>query len=268
MGGEVVNVAGEMQASLSVQTLNTELCIPLGGGADLVEASFVARPNRFVVEALLAGELVRAHLHDRGRLKETLVPGARLVLARKSGAKRSTAFQAVAAYVGEGLASIDTVLPNRLVEVALRSQALPPFASYGIVRREATHGASRFDFLLLNDTGQQCYIEVKSAGLIIQGVSLFPDAPTSRGQRHLRELAQLAAKGIRVAVLFVVQGKAHEIRIDDQIDPGFGATLAEVAQQGVEIHAYSCPITLQGIALGRAIPVFASRTSVQSLSTR
>ena len=97
-----------------------QIYVPLGGGAELVEASFVARPNRFVIEALLGGELVRAHLHDRGRLKDTLIPGARLLLAHKSGPKRATAFQAVAAYIGDHLSSIDTVLPNRLIELALR----------------------------------------------------------------------------------------------------------------------------------------------------
>lgn len=245
-----------------------QIHVPLGGGAELVEASFVARPNRFVVEALLDGELVRAHLHDRGRLKDTLIPGARLLLAHKSGPKRTTAFQAVAAYVAEGLSSIDTVLPNRLIELALRNQALAPFSSYTNVRREASHGASRFDFLVTDAANQQCYIEVKSAGLIVQGVALFPDAPTSRGQRHLQELAELAQLGTRVAVIFVAQGKAYEVRIDDDIDPGFGATLSHVARQGVEIYAYSCPLSVQGIALGEAIPVFAGRTSMHTLSSQ
>lgn len=243
--------------------MQAQVCvtIPLGGGAELVEASFVARPNRFVVEALLQGELVRAHLHDRGRLKEVLIPGARLLLAHKAGAKRSTAFQAVAAYVGDQLASIDTVLPNRLIEAALRGQVLMPFAGYTTVRREATLGSSRFDFLLTSAAGQRCVIEVKSAGLIVDGVALFPDAPTSRGQRHLRELAELAQEGLRVAAVFVAQGQAQEVRIDDMIDPAFGARLADVAQQGVEVYGYSCPLTPEGIVLGEAIPVFAGRST-------
>ncbi len=230
--------------------------VALGGGAELVEASFVSRPNRFVVEAVLDGQLLRAHLHDRGRLKETLIPGARLLLAHKSGAKRSTAFQAVAAYVGEQLTSIDTVLPNRLIEMALRYQALPPFARYTKVKREATLGQSRFDFFLSDELGQDCVIEVKSAGLVMDGLALFPDAPTSRGQRHLRELAELAGQGRRVAAIFVAQGQAKEIRIDTRIDPGFGATLAEVSGQGVEVYGYSCPLSPQGIVLGEEIPVF------------
>jgi sugar fermentation stimulation protein A len=105
------------------------LRVPLGGGGTVVEATFVARPNRFVVEAMLDGQYVRAHLHDRGRLEETLVPGARLLLVHKPGEHRATAFQAVCAYVGDRLASIDTVLPNRLMDLALRIGAVAPFSA-------------------------------------------------------------------------------------------------------------------------------------------
>jgi sugar fermentation stimulation protein A len=237
--------------------------VPLGGGGELVEATFVARPNRFVVEALLDGALVRAHLHDRGRLKETLIPGARLLLARRAGARRATAFQAVGAYVGEQLASIDTVLPNRLIDCALRAGALAPFAGYTHVRREATVGRSRFDFMLSDAAGRRCIVEVKSAGFVdTSGEALFPDAPTERGRRHLRELAEAAAGGERVAVVFVAQGCAGRVRVNDAIDPAFAQTLAAVAADGVEVYAYSCPLSPAGITLGPCVPVWALRRIV------
>jgi sugar fermentation stimulation protein A len=228
--------------------------VPLGYGGSIVEALFLARPNRFLVEAQLGGEVVRAHLADRGRLQETLVPGARLLLAYRPGPGRATQYQAVAAYVGERLASIDTALPNRLIEAALRAQALLPFAGYPHVRREATVGHSRFDFLVRGET-TECLVEVKSAGLIIDGIALFPDAPTERGRRHVLELAEIATSGTRTSVVFVAQGVAHQIAMYRAIDPAFADALAYARSVGVEVYGYSCPITPEGITLGVAVEV-------------
>jgi len=237
--------------------------VPLGSGGALVKATFLARPNRFLVLAELNGTIVQAHLADRGRLKETLIPGARLLLACRAGARRKTAFQAVAALREAGdsrsdaaaLISLDTHLPNRLIEAALRAQALPPFQGYASLRREVTVGGSRFDFQL-SDGRRRCTLEVKSAGLVVGGIGLFPDAPTERGRRHVAELAALARSGDRVSVVFVAQGgDAQAVKVDTQIDPAFGAQLRAAADAGVEVYAYACPLTPAGIWLGQSIPV-------------
>lgn len=231
------------------------ICVPLGSGAPLVEATFLARPNRFMVEALLDGEIVQAHLADRGRLKETLVPEARLLLARHNGVDRKTAFQAVVAYRGTTLVSLDTHLPNRLIEAALRARALPQFETFSEVRREVKLGASRFDFQL-SDGSCRCTVEVKSAGLVVDGVGLFPDAPTERGRRHLQELGTLVQAGERAAVLFVVQGgDCHAMMVYTAIDPLFDQALRQAAARGVEVYAYACPLTHTGIMLGARVPV-------------
>ncbi len=235
---------------------DTPVRVPLGRGAELVEGTFVDRPNRFLVRALLDGTIVEAHLADRGRLAETLVPDARLVLARASGAARKTQFQAVAAWRRGALASVDTQLPNRLVEAALRARALPPFAHFDSVRPEAKRGASRFDFEVSNAARERCTIEVKSVGLEIDGIGLFPDAPTTRGRRHLDELAALARGGETAAVVFVVpSARARAMRVHTAIDPDFAEGLVAAAAAGVTILAYACPLTLAGIELGPRIPV-------------
>ncbi len=243
---------------------------PLGRGGAIVGATFVARPNRFLVEALLDGAIVQAHLADRGRLKETLLPGARLLLARATGtALRKTQFQAVAAYVetpdGPRLASLDTHLPNRLIETALRQGALEPFAAYPHIRREVTVGASRFDFVV-SDGARRCLIEVKSAGLVLGDVALFPDAPTTRGARHLHELAELAGRGEQTALVFVAAGaQAQVVAINDAIDPAFSQALAHARQAGVAVHAYACPLDAAGITLGPSIPVALSEHAAAAM---
>lgn len=241
------------------------ISIPLLDGAPLIEARFVARPNTFLVEARLdSGGIVAAHMADRGRLLTKLVPEARLVLGHKAGAKRKTQYQVAGVYGDDQLISLDTQLPNRLIEAALRVQALLPFAEYMHVEREVTLGASRFDFGVAHEppSGKRygadcpCVIEVKSVGDVENGIALFPDAPTSRGRRHLLELADLAEHGKRTAVIFVVQrGDGEAVAVNRAIDPDFADTLAEVAQRGVELYAYRCPLTLAGITLGKELGV-------------
>lgn len=242
------------------------ISVPLLGGAPLVEATFLARPNQFLVEARLGdGTPVQAHLADRGRLLTQLVPGATLVLGHKPGTARKTQFQVAGVYVGALLVSLDTVLPNRLIEAALRAGAVPPFAGYSHVEREVRVGASRFDFglapLAPPETARlgercPCLLEVKSVADVRDGLALFPDAPTSRGRRHLLELAELAERGVRAAVAFVAQrGDARAVAVNMAVDPAFGAALAEVAARGVEIYAFRCPLTLAGITLAEEVPV-------------
>lgn len=231
-----------------------EVRVPLVGDAPLYDARFLARPNRFVVEAeLSSGEQISAHCADRGRLL-WLVPGLPLLVGHKPAAGRKTSYQVAAAWIDGAWSSLDTHLPNRLIEHALRLGALPQFASYPTIKREARHGSSRFDFLLA-DGDRQCYVEVKSVGHVEDGVGRFPDAPTERGRRHLEELAALAASGTRTAVIFVAQNaNATVVMPDRAIDPDFAATLGAVMQAGVEIYAYRCPLERNGITLTQAIP--------------
>ncbi len=244
-----------MERPLTPRTENEMICVPLGFGGELVEATFLARPNRFLVEAELDGAVVQAHLADRGRLRETLVPGARLLLARRPPEGRKTCFQAVAAVADrDRLVSLDTHLPNRLILAALRAGALPHFAGYTSVRPEARSGHSRFDFLLEGPEGR-CVLEVKSAGYVAGGVALFPDAPTGRGLRHLEELGALAQAGQRAAVLFAAQGDAQAVAMNTAIDPAFAAGLERAMAAGVEVYAFACPLSRAGIMLGAEIPV-------------
>ncbi len=248
--------------SLSVGTTNleretlatVEVRVPLVGGAPLLDATFLARPNRFVVEAHLAsGETITAHCADRGRLI-WLLPGLPLLVGHKPAPGRKTGYQVAAAWSSGAWSSLDTHLPNRLIEQALRLGALPQFSAYPTMKREARHGNSRFDFLL-DDGAQKCYVEVKSVGQVFDGVARFPDAPTERGRRHLQELAALAAADIRTAVIFVAQhAHATVVAPDRSIDPAFADTLGDVIQAGVEVYAYCCPVERNGITLNRAIP--------------
>ena len=231
--------------------------ISLGG--PLTEARFVARPNRFLVEAeLMGGGIVVAHLADPGRLRELLVEGCRIWLRpAPDDGRRRTAWTVVLVEnpTGRGLVSLDTTLPNRLIGEALADGALPEFDGWSLVRPAVPVGRHRIDFLLAAADGREMLLEVKSVTLVEAGVALFPDAVTTRGVRHLRLLRDEVGRGRAAAVMFVVQrGDARRVRAARGIDPAFADALEEARQAGVEIHARRCRVTLDRVSLGARLP--------------
>jgi len=221
----------------------------------LVAARFVARPNRFIVMARLAGgRLVRCHMADPGRLLELLLPGVALRLrpAPAVGA-RKTAFSVAlvrAPMAPRPWVSLDTTLPNRLAADLLRRGVIRGLGGCAALRAEVTHGGSRFDFLVSPRQGSDIYVEVKSVTLVVNGVGRFPDAPTSRGTRHLEELTRHVQEGGRAAVLFVVQRPdAGRVRAHGETDPQFARALAMAHKAGVMLRAVRYRLTGAGEAL-------------------
>lgn len=229
--------------------------------ATLVETQFVERPNRFLLRCRLgdAGDVVAVHLPDPGRLRELLVPGRRVWIRRAAAPGRKTGWSAVLVETpdGRGLVSLDTTLPNRLVRIALSACALPELNGWSLQRAEVPIGASRLDFLLADGRGRQLALEVKSVTLVEGDVALFPDAVTTRGARHVRELTALAATdGWAAALLFVLQrSDARRIRAAAAIDPDFAAAVAEARAAGVRVLGRRCAVSLHEVRLGGRVEV-------------
>ncbi len=224
----------------------------------LQEACFLSRPNRFtcLVQLPNRSKAVSAHLPDPGRLRELLLPGARMWLEPKPGTHRKTPYQVWLVEQGQTLVSLNTSLPNLLVEEALAQGKLPEFKRYATWERERRAGHSRLDFLLAN-ANEDCWVEVKSVTLVEDGQGLFPDAPTERGRKHLAELTRLRLSGARAVTLFVVQrGDACSVAANSRTDPEFALALQAAHRAGVELIAYGCEITLHSAQLSQRIPVF------------
>ena len=241
-------------------------------------ATFVERPNRFVIHARLhaEGQIVRAHCPNPGRMGELMVPGATVYLSRATDPARRTPFtlRFVIHPQAGTLISLDTQLPNALFAEGLAQGAFPPFWGHRSARREVSvpspHGQaneaqtptgkkqsvrSRVDFLLEDAQGRPCWVEVKSVSLVEDGLALFPDAPTVRGRRHLLELIELVEGGDRAAVMFIVQRPdAQVVMPHRQTDPAFADALAQARSAGVEIYAHTCAVDLDEVRLERAIP--------------
>lgn len=221
-------------------------------------ATFLHRPNRFVVHARLedSGQEVRTHLPDPGRLTELLIPGAALWL-KGTDRPRRTAWSTIYVQSPAGdLVCCDTRRPNLLVSAALADGAFPELDGWRLIRSEAPWGSSRFDFLLGRGDATQL-VEVKGVSWVEGRLARFPDAVTARGARHVAELAKVARDGGHGAVIFVMQRSADVELIEAAADrdPVFAASLEDARSAGVTVLGRSAEVTLHRTKLGAALPV-------------
>jgi sugar fermentation stimulation protein A len=221
----------------------------------LTAGRFVRRDNRFRVTVEVDHKPLSAHLPNSGRLTELLTPGRPCWLTGFDDPRRKTRFDlALVEYAGL-LVSVDARLPNALFAEGLATGRLKPFQGCARFEREVQRGHSRLDFRLTGPPGV-CWVEVKSVTLVQDTVARFPDAPTARGARHLRELTAAASTGDRAAVVFVVQrADARRFAPHHRADPAFGAALREAAAAGVGVYVWTCEVNRQAITLARPIPV-------------
>ena len=214
---------------------------------------FLRRPNRFIAHVELDGQEVVCHVKNTGRCRELLVPGAAVWLCKSDNPARKTAYDLVAVQKGDLLINMDSAAPNAVFgEFARAGKFLPDTEG---VKSEVRYGASRFDFCITAG-GQTHYVEVKGVTLEEAGVVRFPDAPTERGVRHLRELMDAKAAGYGAHAVFVIQmERAGYFTPNERTHPAFAVALKEAAEAGVQVHAYLCRVTSDGMEMAEPVPV-------------
>lgn len=218
-------------------------------------ARFVARPNRFAIVAERDGVELYCHIANPGRMRELLLPGVTLWLHSTPGEGRKTQHEVVLVAGPDGLVCLDSRLPPGLFVEAYHRGLVPELGGGCEMLREVRVGGSRLDLLAECDTGPWL-VETKSCTLVEEGAGLFPDAPTLRGQRHLRELAEQSRAGWRCAVAFVVQrSDAETVGPNDRTDPEFGRALREAAASGVLLLALVCEVSFEAVEAMRRVPV-------------
>jgi len=226
----------------------------------LVEGRFVRRYKRFFVDvALPDGEIVVAHCPNTGTMKTCLEDQAPVWISPSTNPKRKLKWTWEVAVVGGVAVLVNTALPNRVVREAIDAGRIPSCAGYGSVRPEVKYGSqnSRIDLLLSQGERPDCYVEVKNATLMLgDGVGAFPDAVTSRGLKHLEELAEVVAAGHRGLLLFLVpRSDTQRVVPADDIDPAYGAALRRVAAAGVEVEAWRARVTRTDVTITEPVPV-------------
>ncbi len=216
---------------------------------DYVKGIFKNRPNRFIAEVEVDGSLEIAHVPNTGRCRELLVEDAVVWLKPSDNPNRKTKFSLHFVENKGVLVSLYSQQANSIVYDAITNGKIKELAGYNHHQREKTVDNSRIDIYLANEK-EECYVEVKGVTLIVDGEARFPDAPTERGAKHLKELIKLKKDGNRCVVFFLIQHPIGKFfRPNWENDPVFSQTLNDAYDAGVEILVYRCDNQLSGIEL-------------------
>ena len=209
---------------------------------DIVSANFISRPNRFIAYVELGGKELTVHVKNTGRCKELLIPGCRVYLEKAQNPERKTPYDLVAVEHDGKVINIDSQAPNKVVKEYLERQN-----KYDYIKPEYKYGNSRIDFYM--EKGNDKYLmEVKGCTLFRDGVGLFPDAPTERGAKHLRELALAREQGYKAVIAFVIQGEGIKtVEPNTETDPEFARAFYEAKEAGVEVLFIECKVTPNSI---------------------
>ena len=206
----------------------------------MVPGRFIKRPNRFIAHIEIDGKEEVCHVKNTGRCRELLQPGATVWCLDAEKPSRKTRYDLIAVQKGDRLINMDSQAPNTAAKEWLAGGGLGMLEN---LKAETVMGQSRFDFSFKKD-GKKCFLEVKGVTLETEGVCAFPDAPTERGTRHLRELTELVKEGYGAYVLFVIQmADVKYLRPNDATDPAFAEALRQAAAAGVQILAMDCAVT-------------------------
>lgn len=218
----------------------------------VIPGVFRQRPNRFIAHVQTAGGLEVCHVKNTGRCKELLTDGARVYLSESSNPARKTRFDLVAVEKGDLLINMDSQAPNKAAAEYMET-LLPGLT---LLRPETRFGSSRFDFYA-EAAGERWFVEVKGVTLEQEGLCLFPDAPTERGAKHLRELCACMEQGFRACVLFVVQmAGVRGFSPNTKTDPAFSAALCTAAEKGVRLEAADCLVTPDSLTIRQKLPIY------------
>ena len=204
---------------------------------EITEGWFIDRPNRFIAHVDIDGRVETVHVKNTGRCRELLRPGAAVCLEVSDNPRRKTKYDLISVFKEKlGWVNIDSQAPNKVVREWLEKQ------DYDLIKPEYKYGDSRIDFYMEKD-GRKYLMEVKGCTLEIDGVGYFPDAPTQRGVKHLRELISASHEGYECTAAFVIQMEGiTEVRPNTETHPQFGKVLEEAEAAGVRIMCLQCRV--------------------------
>jgi sugar fermentation stimulation protein A len=232
-------------------------------GTPLIPAMLVRRYKRFLADVMFeSGEMTTVHVANPGAMTGLNRPYSRVWLSDSQNPMRTLRYswELVETGLGSGpeLVGVNTALPNLLVAEALEAGLIPELRDYSSIRREVKYGlGSRADFVLEDGKRPTCYLEIKNVHLMRKPrLAEFPDCVTARGAKHLEDLSLMAAGGARAVLLFVVQiPSADRFTLARDIDPTYAAGFDRARQKGVEMLAWRCKITIDGIEVATPVPI-------------
>ena len=225
----------------------------------LITGTLIQRYKRFLADIKLeTGEKVTAHCPNSGSMKGCAIPGSQVWLSESDNPKRKYKYTWELIKVPGTMIGINTLLPNKLVKQSIENGLIQELSGYSRVKAEVkTSTHTRLDLLLENEDSQKCYVEIKNCTLVEEGMAMFPDAVTTRGQKHLEELEHLVSLGHRGVIFYLIQRMdARAFKPADMIDKVYAQKLKKAVKNGVEIITRDTRINTQVIKLRNALPVY------------
>ncbi len=221
----------------------------------IVPGIFLKRINRFIAEVEIYGKKELVHVRNTGRCREIFLPGAQIFLEEGNGEKRKTKYSLVAVYKEDRLINVDSQIVNYVFEEGVLNNKVPFLKNPDVFLREKTYNNSRFDFYY-EQNDKKGFIEIKGVTLEKDNKTMFPDAPTLRGQKHLKELIHGVNEGYENYLVFIIQMENTEsFRPHWETDPAFAEGIEEAKQKGVKIFAYDTVVLPENITLNKTISV-------------
>lgn len=209
-----------------------------------VTARFLRRVNRFIADIELSdGQVVQAHLANTGRMQELLRPGVAALVRPAKNPARKTAWDLIAVDHAGSWVCLAAAWANDFMREWLSKGRIAGFYDWKQIEWEKKIGNSRFDFAVTLQSGERWLLEVKSVNYVIDGHALFPDAPTTRGRRHVEELLALREQGWQVGIFFVTMGQpVVDVGFNAENDPEFARVMQRAIAEGAVVRAFSAEI--------------------------
>ena len=207
---------------------------------NILEGKFISRPNRFIAHIEINGKVEICHVKNTGRCKELLTPSATVFVEENNNPKRKTKFSLIGVIKGKRMINMDSQVTNKVVhEWILKGNLLKEVT---LIKPEKKYNNSRFDFYIETEN-RKIFIEVKGVTLESEGIVKFPDAPTERGVKHVKELCDCIKDGYEAYIIFVIQMK-DVLHFEPNIETHkeFAEVLKEAAKKGVNIIAVDCEV--------------------------
>ena len=219
--------------------------------SNIVKGKFLERPNRFIAICDINGKAEVCHVKNTGRCRELLVKGAFVYLEKSSNPNRKTQYDLISVEKNGRLINMDSQIPNYVVNESINKI----FDDVVLVKRECKYENSRFDFYVETVT-DKIFLEVKGVTLENDGVVRFPDAPTERGVKHLKELQKAVKNGCKASVVFLVQMEnVKYFEPNSETHPEFAKELKNAYENGVEIFAFDSIVSPDEIVMNKKVEI-------------
>lgn len=208
---------------------------------------FISRPNRFIANVSIDGQSHVCHVKNTGRCRELLYEGVEVILEKSDSQSRKTEYDLVAVYKGDRLINIDSQAPNKVFGEWAKESGY--FGKIDLLKPECTYKSSRFDYYIESE-GKRIFAEIKGCTLETGGVAKFPDAPTTRGVKHINELADAVKNGYEAYVFFIIQmGGCKYFTPNTDTHPEFASALKKAVGGGVKVICVECDVLEDGFSV-------------------